>query len=91
MLEMKNPQFVWKILFGSHHAFIFIFQKTQNNFFYLKNASISYRNIQSHTALETKLGKINRTNFLSEAIDGNKWVQINTKQEFSVHFSFITR
>lgn len=47
---------------------------------------------KSDSTPETEHGKMKWTDFLSEAlmeINGSKW--INTKQEFSIYFSFITR
>lgn len=58
-------------------SFIFVQKAQKQFFFYLKNVSVNYGNIQSHTASETTRGKMNWTSFLSEAADGNKWIQMN--------------
>lgn len=91
-MEMKGLHSIWKNIFSSHHVFFFSPKSTKTVFFYLKNVSINYGNKKSDTGPGTERGKMNWTDFLSEAlmeINGSKW--INTKQEFSIYFSFITR
>lgn len=50
-------------------------KSTKTVFFYLKNVSINYGNKKSDSTPETEHGKMNRTDFLSEAlmeINGSK-------------------
>ena len=91
-MEMKGRHSIWKSIFSSHHVFFFP-QKHKNSFFSIWKISLLIMEIKkSDSTPETEHGKMKWTDFLSEAlmeINGSKW--INTKQEFSIYFSFITR